>query len=322
MNKTFDVACIGMMAVNIPIRPVSRAAFERDVSLVDRMDISCGGDALNQAVILSRLGRKILLSGKIGKDAFGCYLCGEMRKNGVDTSAVVKDETVSTSSAAVLILEDGSRHFLSFRESNERFSIGEIDLQKIFDAKIVSIGSLLALPLWHSEELRRFIKVLKDKGCIVASDTKHDTYHVGWEGIKGSFEYLDYFFPSYDEAAYLSGKTDVKDIASFFMNAGAKNIVIKLGADGCFVADKKINKIIPAIDARTLDTTGAGDNFVAGFLSGVLYGWDIEQCSYYANTVGAISTTRIGSVAAIEDARQIEQYMKEHNYGKQYRGNI
>lgn len=313
MNRDYDVICIGLLAANILIHPVSKTIFDTDVSLVDKMNIIPGGDALNQAIILARLGRKVSLCGKIGPDVFGRYLTDEVKKNNAGISTMIIDADECTSSCAVLVQTNGSRNFLSYRGANEKFSLREIPEENVFNTRIISIGSLLALPLLHGTELTGFLKKAKEHGCVTAVDTKHDTYRIGWEGIKESLSYVDYFLPSYDEASYLSGETDPGRIAGFFLEAGVKNVIIKLGIKGCYLRSADYEQAIPTIDAETIDTTGAGDNFVAGFLHAVLYGWDIKKCCDYANAVGAISTTKIGATTAVESEVQVIDYTKTHH---------
>ncbi len=310
MNASYDVACVGLIAANIPIRPVSKAAFDVDVTLVDRMDITPGGDALNQAIILSRLGRKVLLSGKIGTDVFGGILSEQIRSGGVDMSAVVVDENVGTSTCAILISDDGSRRFLSCRHASERFSPDEIDLSMVLDARILSIGSLLAMPLLYGAAAAKILEAARKRGCVTAADTKHDSYRIGWAGIRECMPHMDYFLPSYDEAAFLSGESDPGEAAGFFLDAGARNVVIKLGAQGCYARSAGFARRIPGFATETVDTTGAGDNFVAGFLSAVLQGWDFEKCCRYANAVGAISVGKVGSTAGVENGEQVDLFIR------------
>ena len=313
MSKEHDVICIGLITANIPIYPVSNAVFDADVTMVNRLDIVPGGDASNQAIVLSRLGRKTGLCAKIGPDLFGRCLTEGVEKNNVDTSAVVVDNSVSTSGCAVLIHKNGSRHFLVYREANEQFSLDEIPIAKILNSHIISIGSLLALPLFKENKLTEFLKKAREQGVITASDTKDDNYHVGWKGIKDSLKYIDYFLPSYVEASYLSEETEPGRIADFFMNAGVKNLIIKMGAQGCYLRSAGREEIVPTFEAEVIDTTGAGDNFVAGFLHALLYGWDILECCKFANAVAAISTTKIGAVTAVESEIQVKEYMQTHN---------
>lgn len=310
MSRDFDVICIGLAAANILIHPISKSFLDADVSLVNKMEIIPGGDAVNQAIILARLGRKVKLCGKIGADLFGRCLAGGLENNGVDISTVIVDESENTSSCAVLVQANGNRNFLSYRGANESFSL--LEIPDVFNARIVSIGGLLALPLLNGGDLKGFLKTAKEKGCITAVDTKHDSYRIGWDGVKDGFDCIDYFLPSYDEAAYLSGETEPGRIAGFFLEAGVKNVVIKMGVNGSFLKSAVCEEAIPAISAQAVDTTGAGDNFVAGFLHGLLYGWDIKKCCEYANAVGAVSTTKLGATMAVESEVQVNDYLKNH----------
>jgi len=312
MEEKFDVICIGLMVANIPIYPVSNNILNTDVTLINKLEITPGGDALNQALILSRLGRKVGICGKIGPDIFGRYLSEEIQKNRIDVSVLITDNQTNTNGAAVLIREDGSRHFLSYRGASDSFSLNDIIFDKIANTRIISFGSLFALPLFRGNALTQFLIKAKDRGCITVADTKQDNYHVGWKGIEESAKYLDYFLPSYDEAAYFSGETEPGKMAAFFADAGIKNIVIKLGDRGCFVRspENKKGEIIPAMKVEAIDTTGAGDNFVAGFLHGILYGWDLLKCCSFANAVGAISTTKIGATNAIQSEIQVKEFIQ------------
>ena len=152
-------------------------------------------------------------------------------------------------------------------------------------------------------------RAAKARGCITAADTKHDTYGIKLEGIRASLKHVDYLLPSYEEAAYLTGETDLPGISEALMAAGAKTVVIKLGARGCYLRTDRAAGVIEGFEAAAVDTTGAGDNFVAGFLTGLLGGWDAERCCRFANAVGAVSVTAVGSTAAVKSMAQVMDYM-------------
>ena len=100
--------------------------------------------------------------------------------------------------------------------------------------------------------------------------------------------------------------------ADVFLSWGAKNVVIKLGEDGCLVRNANESFRTPIYKTRcVVDTTGAGDNFVASFLTGVLKGWDLKKCSEFAAAAGSICVEKVGATAAIESLEQVENRMKE-----------
>lgn len=113
-------------------------------------------------------------------------------------------------------------------------------------------------------------------------------------------EYTDYFFPSYDEAAALSGLTEPAQIARFFRSRGAKHVGVKLGADGCYVCSNAFCGTVAPFCTSVLDTTGAGDNFMAGLIHGVLRGWTIQDCVTFANAAGALACSRLGATSDLD----------------------
>lgn len=82
-----------------------------------------------------------------------------------------------------------------------------------------------------------------------------------------SFEYTNIFIPSYNEAKYITAKTDLKEIAKTLTNYGIKIVIIKLGGSGCYIYSKGEEIRIPSLKVDVVDTTVAGDSFVAGFIT-------------------------------------------------------
>ncbi len=306
----YDVACVGMMAANLPVRPVSRAVFDVDVTLVEKMELTAGGDAMNEAIVLSRLGSRVLLCGKVGDDSFGRFLIETSRSAGVDTAGVQVDPRVSTSTCVILINRDGSRNFLSHRHASEKLSLEDIDVSLATGARLLCIGSLLALPALDGAGAAALLEAARARGCTTAADTKHDTYGTGLKGIRDALRQVDYLLPSYEEARDLTGETDPARMSEALLDSGAGCVVVKLGDRGCYLRTRRAASLIGGFAAEVVDTTGAGDNFVAGFLTGVLRGWDPERCCRFANAVGAVSVTEVGSTSAVKSMDQVIEYME------------
>lgn len=114
---------------------------------------------------------------------------------------------------------------------------------------------------------------------VVLSDSGGERTFLHCLGANAEFtdtdvSYIDLFIPSYEEAVQLSGKGNPEEIADVFLSMGVKVAVIKLGRDGCFIKAQSGEKyLIPTYtDIKPVDTTGAGDSFVAGFLTGLTKG--------------------------------------------------
>ena len=126
------------------------------------------------------------------------------------------------------------------------------------------------------------------------------------EEIADILPLIDYIFPNEKEASYYSGisleedgKTPLSDkyrkMADVFRGYGIRNVIIKAGADGCYVSGEEGTFHLPALPVEVVDSTGAGDNFVAGFLSGVLRGEGLTACAERGRRQAAICISRMGA---------------------------
>ncbi len=310
MGKKYDILCLGLIVSDVLARPVSSDIFAVDTTRVDSIDIMPGGDAMNEAIILSKLGVKVGLVGKVGDDAFGRMVLGEAENSGVDISNVKIDKSIKTATSIVLVNKNGDRNFVYCKGNNDYFSLEDIDLSIIKQAKIVSLASLFELPMLERGGIEVIFKEARINGVITVADITHDTYGIGLKGIKDILACTDIFLPSYVEAVYLTGEKEPGRAAEALLECGVKTVVIKLGAKGCYIKTKEESHHIGTFDAPVLDTTGAGDNFVAGFLTGMLHGWDIKKCGIFANATGSICVREVGATTAVKSMEQVLNFME------------
>jgi sugar/nucleoside kinase (ribokinase family) len=110
-------------------------------------------------------------------------------------------------------------------------------------------------------------------------------------------------------------------MADVFLEKGVRNVIIKLGGDGCYFKGRGLDSDssdivefrLQAYNADTIDATGAGDNFIAGFASEILRGSDIRTALTFANACGAICTTAVGAGTALQSRSQVEAFLAEHS---------
>jgi sugar/nucleoside kinase (ribokinase family) len=216
-----------------------------------------------------------------------------------------------TGVAILMIQADGTRNFCTYKGANGLFSLSDMDLSVLRQARIVSIGGLFAMPAFDGGGAEELMAEAKRRGAITSVDTKNDMRGIGLAGIAGILRHTDYFLPSRDEAARMTGETEVARMADALLEAGERNVVIKLGGDGCWLRTADRGLAIPPVRAKVADTTGAGDNFVAGFLAGISRGWELERCARFANAAGSLSTTAVGSTTAVRSMEQVLQHEKE-----------
>lgn len=311
-DKKFDILCLGLIVSDLLVSPVDKGIFDIDTTKVEKIDLLPGGDAMNEAIILSRLGAKTGLMGKVGDDVFGQMVLGEARKSGVDVSNVKIDVSTRTTTSVVMIKENGDRNFVYCKGNNDVLSLEDIDLSVISQSKIISVGSVFELPMLDRCGIEIIFKTARESGVITAADVTHDVYGIGLEGIKGILKYADILIPSFVEAVYLTGEKEPEKAADILLGYGVKTVVIKLGALGCYIKTREEGQLIGAYDAKSVDTTGAGDNFIAGFLTGILKGWELKKCGMFANAVGSICVGELGATTAVKNIEQVVEFMENN----------
>lgn len=310
--KKYDVLNIGIIVADIPVKlPCEALDFKSDTFRVEGIDIRTGGDAANSAVALSQLGKKVALAGALGNDAMGGLVRGMIAEKGVDTEYVRMKDGVVTSVSIALVNNRGERTFICTRGNNITLCMEDLDFSLIPKVRHINLSSLFAHPLLEKGGAA-FFAAAKEAGVTVSADVGHDNYGTGFAGVKNLLGYVDFFMPSWTEANYMTGETDPLKMAEFFVrHTGEKTVLIKLGSKGCYVYHKGEGYTIPAFPVDVVDTTGAGDHFVAGFLSAYLDGMPVRECARYACAVAAASTQFLGATSDQLTRQGIEKLLSQ-----------
>lgn len=315
-----DVVCIGLLVCDIIAKPVERTIFAKDLVRPDFFKILPGGDSLNAAVNMSKLGLDVALVGVVGKDPLGEFLLEEASSNGVNIKGVVKSEKFATSTSLVIVEECGERHFVYYGEANDNLSIEDIDFDCISDTKIVHIGSAMALKTMDGSGIANLFKWAKASGKITSMDVTFDSSGKWLEKIEEALYFTDIFMPSYNEAKMISGADSTSGMRDFFKNYGLKVLAVKLGEKGCYVTDFNNEYHINVIDnINVVDTTGAGDAFVSGFLTGMIKELNLYECGLLGNSVAAHCVTEIGATSGTKSLSNTLDFIKNN---LQYFNNI
>lgn len=141
-----SILCVGEMVADIVVRPVPADVQQRDSTIVEEISVVNGGDALNTAVGLGRLGHDVAFIGKAGKDDFGRMLVDIARNAGVDVSHVKVSQIYDNSKVVALISADGQRSFLHCPGSNQEFSADDIEEDVLRGKNVFHIGGTFHLP--------------------------------------------------------------------------------------------------------------------------------------------------------------------------------
>lgn len=307
-----DITVIGAAIMDVLAGPVDKSIFEKGSQPVDSTRLAFGGDALNEAVVLSQLGAKVELISKVGNDEAGKRVLDFLQEKQVDITKVKVAEGLETGINIVLVTPEGERVFLTNPGGSLR-KLSEADIMELLDSvtDIVCMASMFVSPLLDISAMERIFQRIKSKpGRILVADMTTAKNGESLADIAGLLKYIDYIIPNETEAARLTGEADAYRNAELFVEHGVSCVVIKRGKKGCLIRTKEQQFEIPAYAHATLvDTTGAGDSFAAGFLWGLKNDMPLEECARFGCAVASCTVEKLGANTAIESAElAMERY--------------
>ena len=306
----YDVICIGMALVDSIIRGFDPTPVSASGYVAESGSLNAGGEAVNEAIAAAKLGLKTGILCALGKDPAGEIVLNELARNGVDTGLVIRP--AATPVTTMFVNADGTRK--SVTNQAHRFNFHpEKDPFLFTDAKAVILGSLFRAPFDDPEIIHAVVSRAKAAGQLVIADTKLPNFRfLTLEDLRDSLPDVDYITPNEDEARYYTGKAEPEAMADVFLGYGVKNVIIKLGPEGCLLKNRETALRLPALPVHAVDATGAGDNLVAGFASEILRGESPANALRFANACGAICTTAVGAGTALRDREQALELMNRY----------
>lgn len=308
------VLSVGMMVCDTVLTPVSQSIFQMEKAEIEEPVVTTGGDALNVAVTLAALGMPVSIAGRLGNDKAGMTVLELIEEKGIDTRYIVWDESCKTSVSYLLLDENGEKHSLSNTRICHRLCAGDVPDQAIEEADIVFFGSALQMRQMDHGGAACLFKRAHLMGKTTAMDTAISDDLDSWENafarLKPVLKETDIFLPSYIEASNLTGLKEPEQIAACFKESGVKVCGIKLGSKGCYITDFTQEYHLPCFtDFKAVDTTGAGDSFVGGFLWAYLKKWDLKECAEFASAVAAHNVAAKGATGGVPGAQTIIDFL-------------
>ncbi|MGC8977394.1 MAG: carbohydrate kinase family protein [Candidatus Ratteibacteria bacterium] len=306
--------CIGIIVGDFIAKPVERMPERGKLAFVETTELHIGGCATNTGIVAKKLGVDVTIMGKVGNDNLGKFIINKLKEEGINTEYIKISDKFTTSGTSVLVLSDGERSFLHSVGSNADFTINDIDFSILSEYSILHIAGPFLMPNFVGKDLALTLKKAKEKGLITCLDTVWDGFGKWLKVIESSLHYIDYFFASIEEAKMISGEREKENICDFFLSKGVKNVCLKMGENGSYIKNKNQKYYFPALKVNVVDTTGAGDGYVAGFIKGIISGYDFVKCGLIANIVGAQITTAIGATSGVKNWDDTLNFAKKYGY--------
>lgn len=310
-----DILCFGDLLIDF-------VPTESGVTFADlpAFKAAPGGAAANVAVGLARLGTPSAFMGKVGDDPFGHLLADTLAREGVDVSPLRFDARARTALAFVTLTRDGERDFLFYRHpsADMLFAPQEVDLAAIRAATIFHFDSIsLAAPPSRKTALHA-ADAAKSAGKLISYDVNlrlplWESADAARAGIMEGLGRAAIVKLSDSELEFMTGETSPEALRGRLWHEGLKLAVLSLGERGCLAMTPGNEVMVPSVPVKPVDTTGAGDGFVAGLLSGVAAEPGVleddaalARLCRFANAVGAITTTGRGAIPSLPTRAQVE----------------
>lgn len=277
-----------------------------------------GGAPANVAVAVARLGHKSAFIGQVGDDPFGHYLAGVLAETGVDTSGLRFHDGARTALAFVSLAAGGERSFVFYRHPSADMLMEPKDVVMgvIEAARIFHYGSITLIGEPSRSATVAAARFARDRGLTVSYDPNlrlalWPDADAAREGMLAGLEYAHVVKISDEELEFMTGGSDVAPL----WRGDMQLIVVTHGENGATAYTRDGQSVHqPSYRVEPVDTTGAGDGFVAGVLAGILEHPDnyldhMPSILQLANAVGAMATMRRGAIPALPLRDDVESFM-------------
>lgn len=296
-----DVFCLGILIADMFASPIDSLPAAGELRVLDRYLLSAGGCAANTSACLRRLGREVSVIGKVGNDLFGDFVLKDLQRLGVDGFAVRRSVTHPTSTTYIINVKGEDRRYLHCMGANADFSLADIDLNALEGARALYLGGYMLMPGVSPPDIARLFGEAKRRGLITVLDVVIGAgTPTSLQCVEPILPHTDLFLPNNDEANALTGLTNPSEQAEILARINsACTIAITLGGHGALV--RRGGRVLRAEGYRvnSIDESGAGDAFAAGFITGMLENWPLEQTLQFASAVGASCTRALGCTAGV-----------------------
>lgn len=278
-----EVAALGTCNIDF-IMKVPRFSEADDEVDVEEIKISLGGSASNFAVGLSRAGVDVAIIARTGDDAYGEFASLKLEEEGVNIDRLLKIPE-STGMTFISVDGRGERSIYTSMAANAKFKLEKEDIDYIRGSKLLHVTGMYKEVV--EEAVKHANQVSLNPGTVLSS--------YGIDDLRDIILKADILFLNKKEAALLTGK-DFHEGASELVDMGVPLVVVTCGKQGArlYTPDEVIYS--PTSKIETLDTTGAGDAFAAGFISSYIKNQEWDKCLENGNQLACDCVASLGAV--------------------------
>lgn len=301
------VFCAGAGSTNVDLL---YKGFERLPKLgeelyCDEFSLQLGGGLPATLINLGRLGVSARIATELGQDMFSEFAKSKFQENGVEPVNLYDGDKIPLNITSAIILPE-DRTFFTYGK-------GSIDPSESAKDAFYEMATGAKVVLMHPGGFLPVYRGLNEEGTKLVLDTGWDE-ELSFSKYGEYLELADYYTPNRKEAMQITGAS-TPETAAERLRVYFDQVVVKVDKDGCIGMDGSKMFFVPSIDEfRNVDSTGAGDAFLAGFVYGLMHDCELRQCIAYGNITGGKAVTAVGALSAYVTESELQAYYEKY-YG-------
>jgi ribokinase len=264
-----------------------------------------GGKGANQAVAAARLGGKVTMVGKVGEDTFADVLLENLVSAEIDASFVQRDGQAASGVALIVVDDHGENIIVVASGANMRMTEKDVEAAEaaIVDSDVLLLQLEVPLPI-----VKRATQIAKSHNVTVVLNPAPAR-----ELPPDLLASVDVLVPNESETALLTGlptesQIELEKAATHLLDSGVRSVVITLGKKGAYLASSDYeSRIYEAFSIQPVDTTAAGDAFVAGLAVNYGAGKTLPEAIRWGNAAGALAALRFGAQTSLPKRNEVQE---------------
>ncbi len=304
-----SVVVVGSLNVDHVLK-VKELPLKGETIISESYDLHEGGKGANQAVAIGRLGMDVCMIGKIGKDVYGEMLLESLTRSNVRIESVIVDKKLRTGIALITVDRKGNNTILLYPGANWGLKINDILKNK----KMIKECDIVVLQQEIPKDVISFtIDIAKElKKTVILN------FAPALGLSKDSIKKVDFLILNELEISKLTGikcnERNIEEPITWLKRFFKNNIIVTLGEYGsvCMTSCGDYYRI-PSISVNSVDSTGAGDAFIGGFVYGLVQKKNINNCVILGNVAGAIAVKTVGAQASLPYENELKKFLETEN---------
>jgi sugar/nucleoside kinase (ribokinase family) len=292
MTQEMRAIALGVHVLDVLVRPVEQIPEGQGGELVDQIRLTAAGSAGGTALVLAKLGARVRSAGAIGTDAGGDLLLSLLRRDGVDTSLLLRRDEVQTSASVLPIRPNGDRPAFHVVGANATYGADDLPPAALDDATHLHLGGP---EFMGGEAAARILGAARERGVVTSADVLAPGDPGLLEWIAPALPHLDYLLPNEEQVLGFTGAEDLVAGSRGLLERGAGCVAATRGAEGVVIVNADWVEEVPAFAVEVVDTTGCGDAFSAGFLRGLALGRELRDAAVLGCAAAALVAQGLGT---------------------------